>query len=335
MTAPAPPPPRRADLVLEGGGVKGVALVGAVTALAGAGYAFPRVAGSSAGAVVGCLVAALQKAGEPVARLAELEAGLDYRRLRGTPLPGPLAPVGATLSFLLTSGLYDAGYLLDFLRSTLADLGVRTFADLRQGAGMPDDPQSALPAPERYALVVTTSDLSGRQLLRLPWDYAELGLDPDSQPVAEAVAASAAIPFFFRPVRLAGRTLVDGGLLSNFPVALFDRADGVRPRWPTYGVKLSARPGERPGTIAATGNPVTYTLAVVETLLAAQDASYVDQPCVQRRTVFVDTGDTSAVDFDLDAVRRGSLRERGAAAAERFLAGWDEAAYLRECRGFA
>ena len=54
---------RRADLVLEGGGVKGIALVGAVTALDEAGYSFPRVAGSSAGAVVAALVAALASAG--------------------------------------------------------------------------------------------------------------------------------------------------------------------------------------------------------------------------------------------------------------------------------
>ena len=63
---PPSPDALRADLVLEGGGVKGLALVGAVTGLHDAGYAFPRVAGSSAGAVVACLVAALQKAGEPV-----------------------------------------------------------------------------------------------------------------------------------------------------------------------------------------------------------------------------------------------------------------------------
>jgi NTE family protein len=46
----------RADLVCEGGGVKGVGLVGAVTAMAEHGYRFPRVAGSSAGAIVGSLV---------------------------------------------------------------------------------------------------------------------------------------------------------------------------------------------------------------------------------------------------------------------------------------
>ena len=47
-----------ADLVLEGGGVKGIALVGAISVLEERGYGFRRVAGTSAGAIVGALVAA-------------------------------------------------------------------------------------------------------------------------------------------------------------------------------------------------------------------------------------------------------------------------------------
>ncbi|HEV7648515.1 MAG TPA: patatin-like phospholipase family protein [Actinophytocola sp.] len=38
------------DLVLEGGGVKGIGLLGAVLAMADAGYRFERIAGTSAGA---------------------------------------------------------------------------------------------------------------------------------------------------------------------------------------------------------------------------------------------------------------------------------------------
>jgi NTE family protein len=38
---------RGADLVLEGGGVKGIALAGAVLRLSEAGYVFPRIAGTS------------------------------------------------------------------------------------------------------------------------------------------------------------------------------------------------------------------------------------------------------------------------------------------------
>ena len=55
----------KADLVCEGGGIRGIGLTGAVHTLAAAGYQFPRVAGSSAGAVVASMIAALQVAGEP------------------------------------------------------------------------------------------------------------------------------------------------------------------------------------------------------------------------------------------------------------------------------
>ena len=47
-----------ADLVLSGGGVKGIGLVGAVAALMDAGYRVGRVSGTSAGSLVGAVVAA-------------------------------------------------------------------------------------------------------------------------------------------------------------------------------------------------------------------------------------------------------------------------------------
>ena len=58
------------------------------------------------------------------------------------------------------------------------------------------------------------------------------------------------IPYFFVPARLpdhidGGTTwMVDGGMLSNFPVDVFDRTDGEDPRWPTLGIKLSGRPSD-------------------------------------------------------------------------------------------
>ncbi|MEA2502116.1 MAG: hypothetical protein QOD01_2227 [Actinomycetota bacterium] len=47
-----------ADLVLEGGGVKGIGLVGAYSVLKNEGYDFHRIAGTSAGSIVGALIAA-------------------------------------------------------------------------------------------------------------------------------------------------------------------------------------------------------------------------------------------------------------------------------------
>ena len=63
-----------------------------------AGYTFPRVAGTSAGAVVGAFLVALQRAGEPIERLEDVARTLDYKRLRdrGVRRPGrrPAGPAG-------------------------------------------------------------------------------------------------------------------------------------------------------------------------------------------------------------------------------------------------
>ena len=320
-----------ADLVLEGGGVKGIGLVGAVTALDAAGYSFPRVAGSSAGAIVACLVAALQAAGEPVERLGEIVRGVDYRRFRDVGGLGRVPLVGRALALLAHDGLYEGRYLEDFLTGALGELGVRTFADLV----IPDDDPAAdgLPPERRSHLVVTVSDLSRSRLARLPWDLPEYGAADLS--VARAVRASAAIPFFFRPVRQptpgGEATWVDGGLLSNFPVELFDRTDTVDPRWPTFGIRLTTRPPSPPVTRRLDG-PFEVGLAALDTLLTDQGSAYLEDVCTVERTVFVPTEGVSVVDFDLDAATTERLYRSGKDAAREFLAGWDFAEHVRGCR---
>jgi NTE family protein len=308
-----------ADLVCEGGGVRGIGLVGAVDALAAAGYRFPRVAGTSAGAIVASLVAALQAAGEPLTRLAEIMRSLDYRKFLDRNLIGHVPLIGGGLSLLFSDGVYRGAYLEHLLAGLLADLGVRTFGDLRTGE-----------EPEQFAwsLVVTASDLSRRRLVRIPWDLDSYGIDPNEFPVARAVHASAAIPYVFEPVRVGGATWVDGGLLSSFPVALFDRA---QPRWPTFGIRLAARPGIPP-THPVRG-PVSLGLAAIETLVSNQDNAYIDDPCTVRRTIFVPADEVSPIDFDITGEQRDALYQRGLLAGQEFLRTWNYADYQEACGG--
>ena len=317
----------------EGGGVKGIGLVGAVTALGQAGYAFPRVAGSSAGAIVGALVTAFQQAGEPLSRLEDVMRAVDYRRFRDVSGVGRLPLVGRGLALLAHDGLYEGRYLEQFLTGALGELGVSTFGDLRLPAA--DDAAVGLPPERAYRLVVTVSDLSRRRLARLPWDLPLYDAHPDDYPVARAVRASAAIPFFFRPVRQptsAGEaTWVDGGLLSNFPIGLFDRADSLEPRWPTFGVRLTTRPPTPPTTTAVEG-PLSIGLAALDTLLTDQGNSYLDDPCTVQRTVFVPTEGVSVVDFDIDRPTQDRLYDSGRSAAQEFLRTWDFAEHVRTCR---
>lgn len=122
-----------ADLVCQGGGIRGIGLVGAVDALATAGYRFPRVAGTSAGALVASLIAALQTAGEPLTRLAEVMRTIDYRKFFDRSLIGRVPLIGGGLSLLVSDGVYQGAYLEEWLTSLLGDLGVYTFGDLRTG----------------------------------------------------------------------------------------------------------------------------------------------------------------------------------------------------------
>jgi NTE family protein len=321
-----------ADLVLEGGGVKGTGLVGAITALASATdpYTFHRVAGTSAGAIVASMLAA----GYGPAQLNTIMTDLDFTQFEDeSSLLRHAGKVGEGVGLVLHEGMFLGQFLHDWITKVLAAKNVNTWADLRQ-----DDPGSALPGNQRYKLVVIVSDISRGRMLRLPWDYrAELGVDPDTQSVADAVRSSAGIPFFFRPFHMSANREVtqghgdilctDGGMLSNFPVDIFDRNDGQPPRWPTFGVKLSARQ-----TIAQTGwdpdaNSIDLAKSLLSTMQNARDQVHVDQDSVAARTVFVDTTGYNATDFHLTNQDKVTLYQNGLHAGQNFLSKWNWASW--------
>jgi len=323
-----------ADLVLEGGGMKGIGLGGAVTALQRAGYAFPRVAGTSAGAIVAALLAA----GLGERALVDAMTRLQYDRVPDRGLPKiPILSEG--ISLLHSAGAYEGDYIHHFVRDELERAGVRTFGDLRRSDGGDD---AALAPERRYSIVVTATDVTHGRLLRLPWDYPLLGLDPDEQLVADAVRASISIPLYFEPVVVrhgdTGEriTLVDGGVLSNYPIEIFDRTDLRTPRWPTLGVKVmpSLPAGDAdlfPGVALPALPPVKLLEQVVATAIVGNDQTYLERPCVRRRTIFVDTSSVGIVEFDASDEQRATAIANGAAAAERFLQTWDWEAFRREC----
>jgi NTE family protein len=328
----------RADLVLSGGGVKGVGLVGAVVALLDAGYTPQRISGTSAGSIVGAVVAAAAQTGAMTgAQVKELALQLDYRRFLD---PGPLERVpviGPTQALLRGSGIYRGDYVHEWVRRQLADLGVTTFSDL----ALDDD---ELPPEQRYRLVVTVADVTLGRLVHLPWDYRRVyGLDPDQQVVADAVRASMSIPFIFRPTSITSTagltsTLVDGGLLSNFPLDSLDRTDGQPPRWPSFGITLlpnlpDGNDGVIPALAALRKLGAPHLLEdVLTTMLVGRDQAYLAQPWVEARAIRVDSTDVGFLDFDITENEVEAQYLKGYGAAERFLADWDWAAYLRRFR---
>jgi NTE family protein len=315
-----------ADLVLAGGGVLGVGHVGAVSVLAER-FELKRMAGTSAGSIVAALLAS----GMPASRLSEVVKQLDYRRFLDKDALDRVPLVGPPLSVLLEHGYAEGRYFVDWLSSELEQLGVRTFADLRI-----DDDEGADPRPEqRWRLMVMAADVTRGQLVRLPQDYARYaGVEPDDVPVVDAVRASISVPYLFEPVTLrhaeGESLLVDGGLISNYPLDAFDRTDGARPRWPTIGVTLVPK-------LPAGGTRLVPPLrglrllpgfrfleAVLTTAVVGRDQGYLAQPWVRDWSIEGDTHGVSPFDFTIsdDVVER--LHESGREAATAFMARSEE-----------
>jgi NTE family protein len=298
-------------------------LLGAYSVLQEKGYRSRRVAGTSAGAIVGALIAAEMPADE----MERVMRTIDYRRFQDEDLLDRIPLLGKGLSIVLRKGIYQGTYLRDWLDGLLTDLDKRTWAQLRI-----DDEDSSLPPDQRYKLVVMASDISRGELVRLPWDYRRYGLEPDEQLVADAVRASMSIPLFYEPARLRDSYVVDGGMLSNFPVGVFDRRDENPPRWPTFGIKLSARPSSMQQQKFKVNSTLDLIHALVGTMTGFYDQMHIDDECVTKRTMFVDTTGIRATDFGIGKDTQDMLFSNGRAAAEGFLEGWNWETYLEECR---
>lgn len=155
-----------ADAVFEGGGVKGIGLVGALAVAEERGYRWANVAGTSAGAIVAALVAAGYTAAEMKAILEEL----DYRRFKDATLLDKVPLVGPLASLTLEKGIYEGRFLESWMRELLRQKNVSTFGDLVL-ADQPDDRY-------RFKLRVIASDITRGRLLVLPQDIASSGYGP-------------------------------------------------------------------------------------------------------------------------------------------------------------
>ncbi len=305
------------DLVFEGGGVKGIALVGAFSVLEERGYQPQNMAGASAGAIVAALVAA----GYTATELRRIIGKLDYDHFKDEGWEDRIPLAGRSLSILKDLGVYEGEAFLAWMRELLEAKGIRTFGDLvrREDA----EPKY------RYKAQVIASDATERRLLVLPRDAPRLGIgDPDDLNVALAVRMSMSIPIFFEPVKFAnaqtGREhlIVDGGMLSNFPVWLFDAEE---PLWPTFGLKLVEKPRAPIGDQLRQESPrsgvlsiIDYLRSLVDTMMAAHDRLYIEEHDFDR-TIAIDTLGVGTTEFDLSEERAMGLFESGRTAAEKFL----------------
>jgi NTE family protein len=308
----------KADWVLEGGGVKIEGLVGGLAAAATEGFVPSHMAGASAGAIVAAGIAA----GYTPAEMKAIMDDLDFRKMRD----GGRFLVQRAWNLLRHNGMYKGDYFEGFIRDLLGAKNVKFFGDL-----LSSDIQDQENPKYRWRLKVVAADLTSGRLLRLPNDAIYYKTNPDELNVANAVRMSMSIPFYFRPVEWKKHVIVDGGLLSNFPIWIFDSTD--EPEWPTFGILLKEEGFNQPNEI---GGPVSFFKAMVNTMMNAHDRRFIQPEDFTHRTITVPVGKTQTTNFDLTKLEKEWLYWSGYEATKNFLADWDWGDYklwARKVRG--
>ena len=316
--------------VFAGGGIRGIAHLGAVCEMERRGYQFEKLAGTSAGAIIAALVSAGYTGTE--AKAAMLET--DYRRFKEKDLLDYLGVLGKTISLLWKFGIYSTGYFELWLNQLLLPKKVLVFGDVKIGdpRNPADHTGSHSDCRPDYRLKVTASDLTDHRILVLPEDLTDFGIDPDSFSIARAVRMSMSIPVFFEPFRLKDQwgkehLIVDGGLLSNYPMWIMDGE--TERKIPTFGFRFSGMKENQEvcGNCSGT-NFADYMKAIVSTALDAHDNRHVSHSKGYfERTVWISpeiwiNGEKkriSSTDFEITRKEQLLLYENGRKAAADFL----------------
>ena len=156
-------PNKRVDLVLQGGGIKGVALAGALSVLEERGYQPQNVAGASAGANIATLLAA----GYSAKGIYEIIAAENFNLFMDKGWEDRLPTfISVPLSLWTGQGIYEGEYFLKHMETLLAANGVRTFGDLIH----PDYANEPTTSVYRYKVQVIVSDITEQRMLVLPRD---------------------------------------------------------------------------------------------------------------------------------------------------------------------
>lgn len=263
----------RAYAVFAGGGAKGAALAGCLQCAQDQGIEFVGFGGASAGSIVALLAAAGYTGSEikeiflatPLLTLLD-DGGAEFSDTRAKceqaaaqfsdGMFGTLMGCG-TAAVLLSkywksSGIDSGERLREFLATKVAE---------RLGLDIPVVRAMSFEARPSQMLPLKTvaSDITKGLPVVFPRDH-------ENASIIDAISASAAFPFLFKPVNISDRLLLDGGLASNLPCFLFAE-DSKQSRLPTFAIDLHL-PEDEPTELGL----ISLGKRVLSTCLGASDA---------------------------------------------------------------
>lgn len=319
------------NLALEGGGIRGIAYAGVVKVLEDKGILknIEKVAGSSAGAIAGLMISV----GYDAKEIDSILMDLALEKMND----GKWGAIGKYKRVKNNYGIYRGSQFekwlkqLVFIKTGKENL---TFAELHA---------LKISNPVYKDLYVTGTNLSKQQLEIFSYEQSP------HMPVALAVRISGGIPFYFEPVALTNglqritkkdslevvNFYVDGGMLCNYPISMFDSCDNsknpllcfdAKMNPATLGIKL-----ERPEQIDSLQNNSIaippyypqnlneYFLAFSNLLIETLARKYPKLENEVGRTIYVSYGNIFSKPRRMKLSEKRMLYDNGVKAATEFL----------------
>jgi NTE family protein len=314
------------NLVFEGGGVRGIAYIGALKVLEEKGIlsGIQRIGGTSAGAINALFLGLGFTADEMNSKL-EL---FDLKKIQD----GSWGVIPNVYRLAKKFGWYKGDYILENIKEIIrqkTEDGESTFEDIEN---MPKE------RGFKSMFFMGTDVSTGLS------DVFSAEHTPRMR-VADAVRISMSTPIVFAPVRSAlGNVFVDGGILDNYPIKLFDREEYVGPEnslVPDYYERINSQLEEKGRTRSGyvfnketlgfrldtreeiskfrdheipsperIRNVFDFARALYRTFRNTQQSVHLHSDDWER-TIYIDTLGVGTIDFDLDDAKKEELIKSG------------------------
>lgn len=309
------------NLVFEGGGILGVAYLGVLDYLDEIKMLpqIEKVVGSSAGAIT----ASLLSLNLPFTELKKIASTLDYKKIPEkdtleisnindnfkSEFEKLFGDFSSIYRLLNNYGWYSTEYLYDWIKKVIASQfdGNKkkppyTFEDFENEDIHKDN---------RYfkSLYIVGTNISLKTSVVFSYETTP------KMEVAEAVRISMSIPLYFealksdekRNVKKKEYIYADGSIMRNYPINLFDY-NGIN--YETLGVQFKNKT-----KYSETNNIVDYIKNLFNALLKVQEDIYNNDVINQKRSININTGGISALDFDISEKDYNFLYNQGYEAA--------------------
>ncbi len=300
------------NLVFSGGGVLGIAYLGTLDYLYKINLMpqISRVAGTSAGAITACLTSF----NLPFDELKEFANSLDYTKVPGkddisddskspsrhfpqaikSQLDKIFGNIDCVYRLITQFGWYSSSYLYEWLKEQIAnqfDVTLKpppyTFSDFKNASIH----KNQTPFKDLY---IVGTDMSKTSSIIFSYDST-----PNME-VAEAVRISMSVPLLFEAIKSDTRSTsstdspqiyVDGGLLYNYPINIFDT---ISPTKETLGSYFkSALPP------ASINNLLDFISSTISCTTSLQAALLQEHKTNMMRSIPIFTSDIRSMDFNV------------------------------------